>query len=151
MNFNISDQITGDLWKGVNSIIIKENNIPINLTNCEVYMQFISNKNNASPIFYEISTEKNNISISNALSGIISIPEQIIDIPVGDYKYNLYINFPSGKTKTYLEGNFKILPHITRVKNNTDIYSPLYNQKLLITDLLEERIITIDGERMNYI
>jgi hypothetical protein len=151
MIYNFPDHICGDTWKGVSSITIMENNSSVDLSDCDVFIQFRPNKNLASPVFLELSTYSDTIKIVIPEMGLISIPRQIINIPTGEYNYDLQINFPTGKSKTYLKGKINILPEITRTSSNPiNIYSPLYDQKLIITGD-EERILTSDGERLNYI
>jgi hypothetical protein len=150
MNYNLPDHISGDTWKGISSITIQQNGSAVDLTDCDVFIQIRSDRNLASPVFLEMSSYNKKIGVVIPKLGIISIPPQEIDIPVGEYVYDLQINFPSGEVKTYLNGTLKILPHITRIKNNTDINSPAFNQKLIITGD-DERILTTDGERLNYI
>jgi hypothetical protein len=151
MVYNLPDHISGDTWKGISSITIKENNSAVDLTDCDIFIQFRTSKNLASPVFLEMSNYNNKVNVIIPSMGVISITEQEIDMPIGEYDYDLQVNFPVGTVKTYLKGKIKILPHTTRTKNNTDLYSPIYNQKLLITELDDDRILTIDGERMNYI
>jgi hypothetical protein len=150
MTYNFPDHISGDTWTGISSITIQENGSAVNLTDCDVFIQIRSDRNLASPVFLEMSSYNNRAGVSIPSLGVISIPSQEIDIPTGDYVYDLQINFPTGEVKTYLKGNFKILPHTTRTKNNTDFNAPLFNQKLILSGD-DERILTVDGERLNYI
>jgi hypothetical protein len=113
MRFDFPTHRSGDTWRGVNSITILDGQTPINLTGCKIYIQFRSIYNYASPVVLTLSTEDNTIKISNVLTGIITIPEQIIDIPVGRYRYDLQIDFPNGSSMTYMEGEFEIKPGIT--------------------------------------
>jgi hypothetical protein len=151
MIYNFSDQICGDTWKGISSITIMENSSAVSLLDCDVFLQFRPSKNLASPVFLELSTYSDTIKIVVPEMGLISIPKQIINIPTGEYNYDLQISFPTGKTKTYLKGKINILPEITRISSDPiNIYSPLYDQKLIITGN-DERMLTSDGERLNYI
>jgi hypothetical protein len=151
MTYNFPDHISGDTWKGVSSITILENNSAVDLTDCDVFIQFRPIKNLASPVFLELSTYNNTISVVIPVSGLISIPKQIVNIPVGEYNYDLQINFPTGVSKTYLKGTFNVLPETTRKSSDPiNIYSPLFDQKLILSGD-DERILTSDGERLNYI
>lgn len=151
MNYDFPTHISGDTWRGVSTITIIEKGSALNLTDCDVFMQFRTRFNLASPVYLELSTYNEKIEIVSYSGGVVKIPPQIIDIPSGDYVYDLQINFPTGKSKTYLKGSFKILPDTTRTSSDPiNIYSPLYDQKLIIsTD--DDRILTSDGERLNYI
>jgi hypothetical protein len=114
MNYNFPKHISGDTWDGINSITIKSRNIPIDLTNCIINIQVRSAFNLASPVVFEFSTIDDSILIISPLSGIINIPSKLVDIPVGLYKYDLQIQYPSGSKKTYLMGEWEIIPNITR-------------------------------------
>jgi hypothetical protein len=113
MRFDFPSHRSGDTWAGINAITILENGSAVNLTNCKVYIQFRSVYNLASPPVLTLSTENNTIAITFPVAGVISIPSQIISVPVGVYRYDLQVDFPSGESKTYLEGNFEIKPGIT--------------------------------------
>ncbi len=114
MIYDFPEHISGDTWDGINTITITSDESPINLENCEVFIHLKSAKNPASPLMYEFSTLKNTISIVFAQAGIISIPSQTIDLPVGIYQYDLKILFPNGSIKTYLKGEWEILPNVSR-------------------------------------
>jgi hypothetical protein len=66
-----------------------------------------------------------NVIIIAPSLGMITIPEQIMDIPAGDYDYDLQVIFPNGYIKTYLNGRIKILPQLTRIKNIGRPYNSL--------------------------
>jgi hypothetical protein len=113
MRFDFPTHRSGDTWRGISSITILDHEVPIDLTGCKIYIQFRSIYNFASPVVLTLTTEDNTIKIENAVNGIISIPEQIINVPVGRYRYDLQIDFPDGASMTYMEGEFEIKPGIT--------------------------------------
>jgi hypothetical protein len=114
MTYNFPDQISGDTWDGISSITILENGSAVDLTDCDVFLQFRTSKNLASPVFLEMSNYNNKVGVVSPLLGLISISEQELNIPEGEYVYDLQINFPNGDVKTYLTGSIKILPQIKR-------------------------------------
>jgi hypothetical protein len=114
MIYNFPKHISGDTWDGINIISLKTNESAINLLDSIINIQVRSNANLASPIVFEFSTLDNSIIILSPSQGLINIPPQTIDIPAGYYKYDLQIIFSSGIKKTYLTGNWEILPNITR-------------------------------------
>jgi hypothetical protein len=127
MTYNFPNHISGDTFKGISSIALLEKGTPINLTDCSVYVQFRSIFNLASPVVFEFSSDAGNIGVIIPSLGVITIPSQIIDVPAGEYEYDLQVMFPNGSIKTYLKGKFKILPSITRIKikgNNNIILTP---------------------------
>lgn len=114
MNYNFPKHISGDTWDGITSITVLSRSCPINLTNCEISIQIRLGKNLASPVVFEFSTIHNNLLIINPSEGIINIPPQIVNIPTGIYMYDLRVKFPSGTIKTYLRGEWEIIPAITK-------------------------------------
>jgi hypothetical protein len=151
MQYNFPDHRSGDTWKGIYSLSILECNSAVNLTDCDVFIQFRSKTDIASPVFLELNTYNNDIKILSEENGTISIPAKIISLPVGEYSYDLQINFPTGRSKTFLNGDFKILPQITKTATDPrSIYAPKNDQRLILA-ADDDRILTSDGERLNYI
>lgn len=151
MRYNFPDHRSGDTWKGIYSLSILECNSAVNLTDCDIFIQFRSKIDIASPVFLELSTYNDGVKILSESQGKISLPARIISLPVGEYSYDLQINFPNGNSKTFLNGDFKILPQTTRTSSDLkSIYAPVGDQKLLLTGD-NDRMLTSDGERLNYI
>jgi hypothetical protein len=114
MIYDFPEHICGDTWTGINSLTIMQNDDFLNLSGCNISMQFRSKNNLASPAVLDLTSENNDIVIVEPLSGLISFKPQIIDIPVDTYNYDLEITFSDGSVFTYLKGTIKILPNITR-------------------------------------
>lgn len=112
MVYNIPAHKSGDTWKGISGITIYRNGSALNLTNADVKMQVRFQID--APVVVEFSTQNNTIQVFSPLSGIIVIPEQVIDIPPAKYQYDLKVTLPSGEVKTFLEGVWEITSHITR-------------------------------------
>lgn len=118
MTYDIPAHITGDTWGGIPTLNISEDNLAIDLTNASLSMFVRSVYNLASPKLLTLTTQNSGISIlSPASAGNITIPERIIDIPVGNYSWGLTATLSSGKIKTYYTGNWKIIPR-TPFSNN---------------------------------
>jgi methyl-accepting chemotaxis protein len=114
MRFDFPKHRSGDTWRGITSITLTdENDSVVDLTDCKLYIQFRSIYNLASPVVLLLSTENNTITLTNPTSGIISIPQQIINVPVGRYRYDLQVDFPDGTSNTYMYGEWEIIPGIT--------------------------------------
>jgi hypothetical protein len=111
LTYNIPPHLRGDTWDGINSIIITSNNIPLNLTGATVKIEFRDEID--SPVILLLSTTNNKITISSPLSGTISIPATIIDIPFGKYIYDLQVTLASGYNKTYMKGSWEIVADVT--------------------------------------
>jgi hypothetical protein len=118
MTYNIPDQISGDTWEGIDSITLKNNNIPLNLDSADIIMQVRSNYNNlANPVYLELTTGNQEIIVlSPATNGTLSINPIVVDLPAGIYDYSLQVKFSNGHFKTYLQGKWKILPNTVRSK-----------------------------------
>jgi hypothetical protein len=113
MTYDIPAHITGDTWDGIPLITFSENGSAINLTGASFTMAVKSVFNIASPNVLPLSTSASSISIlSPASAGRISIPSRIVDIPVGNYSWSLTMVLSSGRTKTYLMGNWPIIPRV---------------------------------------
>jgi hypothetical protein len=114
MRFDFPKHRSGDTWRGITSITLTdENDSVVDLNDCKLYIQFRSIYNLASPVVLLLSTENNTITLTNPTSGIISIPQQIINVPVGRYRYDLQVDFPDGTSNTYMYGEWEIIPGIT--------------------------------------
>lgn len=111
MTYTIPTHISGDTWDGINSISFSKNNSAINLSNA--YLEMGVKYTIASPPVLTLTTSNSGITImSPASAGVISIPKSIVDIPPGDYKWYLKFVLPTGETKTYLMGSWRIAANI---------------------------------------
>jgi hypothetical protein len=107
MAYNISPHITGDTWEGISSITFLKNSSAINLTDTFVEMNVRLSLD--SPVVFSLTTPASSgITILNPLSGSIRVLPTTVNIPVGDYKWNIKMTFPDGTKKTYLMGNWPI-------------------------------------------
>lgn len=108
MAYNISPHITGDTWEGISSITFLKNSSAINLTN--TYIEMNVRLSLDSPVVLSLTTPTSaGITITNPTSGTIKVLPARINIPVGDYKWNIKMTFPDGIKKTYLMGNWPIV------------------------------------------
>jgi hypothetical protein len=113
VTYNIEPQISGDTWYGIASITFQRNGSAMDLTDALLEMQVRASLD--SPVVLDLSTKNGSILINQPLSsGVVSIPAQIIDIPIGNYIYDLKLTLPTGEVKTYLNGSWSILSHVTR-------------------------------------
>jgi hypothetical protein len=111
MTYDFPSHISGDTWLGINAISLNSFGTPVDLTDYNsIFLRVKPEHSIASPVFCELSTNTGDIVVINPpISGIISIPPTIIDIPVGMYNYNLQVEFLNGTKKTYLVGKWEIL------------------------------------------
>ncbi len=112
--YDFPDHYKGDYWEGVPSIILKRNDVPVDLTNAIVRMQF-KLRATAEPVL-ELSTTNGGIVIISAAGGEISIIGRNLDIFAQTYHYDLQYIIPSiatDYTQTVLAGKLKVISDIT--------------------------------------
>jgi hypothetical protein len=112
MLISIPAHKTGDTWGGIPNINFVRKGIPLNLTGASIKMQV--RLSNDSPTVLELSNSNGGIIITNPLNGQITIPPKLINIPVGNYKYEIKIHLSNGETKTFIEGTWSITEEITK-------------------------------------
>jgi hypothetical protein len=111
ISYEIPSHISGDTWSGIPCITFLRNGSAINLSGAYVNMQVRLSVD--SPLVLDLNTKNGGITITPPTSsGNISIPPQIIDIPIATYKYNLQLSLSSGEVKTEMAGIWKIVPNI---------------------------------------
>jgi hypothetical protein len=111
--YDITSHIAGDTWDGLGTITFLRGGSALNLTNASLEMDLRLSFD--SPSVLTLSTANSGIIIRTpALSGVVQIPQRIVDVPPGTYKYDLKLTLSSGEVKTYLGGSWPILSHITR-------------------------------------
>lgn len=113
--YNIPKHRRGDTWKGIESIGITINGIPIDLSFAQIDIEF--RKEYDSPPVLKLSTLNNTISVLPSLSAF-KIPPLVIYMPPATYKYDIQItsnvNTPLSSINTYIEGTWEIYFDITR-------------------------------------
>lgn len=110
--FNIPRHRRGDTWMGFNKIAITVDSIPINLSGCDIKIEFREDYD--APVALSLSTTTSTILIQPGLSSI-TVPPLIVDIPPGTYKYDLQVtNNLLNTINTYMEGYWEIHFDITK-------------------------------------
>jgi len=108
MNFS---HIKGDTFDEV-AFSIKINNIALDLTGATIKIQL--KKSSDSPASLSLtSVSSAGITITSPSAGLFKINEQIIDIEVFNYAYDIQLTLASGVVKTYVSGTFNITKEIT--------------------------------------
>ena len=113
MTYNIPAHKAGDTWPGISGITIFRNGSALNLTGATAKMQ-VRFKIDA-PSLIDFNTKDNTITITAPISGVLSIPPRLVDLPPTTYLYDLKISLSGGEVKTFLEGNWPITSHVTRL------------------------------------
>jgi len=115
LTYNFPDHYKGDYWEGIPSIVLQNGSEFVNLSGATVRLQ-LKVRENTDIFALEFSTENGGITITNPLSGEISIPGQIIDIDAYKYVYDLEYTIPSmgeDYVLTTLKGTWEIVQDIT--------------------------------------
>jgi len=105
--------IKGDTFNQV-AFELKIDTVAVNLTGAVIKMQLRKNASDVTPALSLTSVSSAGITITAPTLGQFKINEQIIDIAVETYQYDIQITFASGIVKTYVAGSFNITPEITR-------------------------------------
>jgi hypothetical protein len=108
MNFT---HIKGDTFDEV-AFSIKINNVDLDLTGATIKMQLKKTSDSSSSLSFT-SVASAGITITNPSGGLFKINEQIIDIEVFNYAYDIQLTLASGVVKTYVSGTFNITKEIT--------------------------------------
>jgi hypothetical protein len=108
MNFT---HIKGDTFDEV-AFSIKINNVDLDLTGATIKMQLKKTSNSSASLSFT-SAASAGITITNPSGGLFKINEQIIDIEVFNYAYDIQLTLASGIVKTYVSGTFNITKEIT--------------------------------------
>jgi hypothetical protein len=109
MNFR---HIKGDTFEEVD-FAIKLNGLAMDLTGAVIRMQLKKTQDLTFAYLSLTSVASAGITITNAIGGLFKINQQIIDIEVFNYAYDVELTFASGVVKTYLAGTFTITQEIT--------------------------------------
>ena len=109
MNFT---HIKGDTFDEV-AFSIKINNVVLDLTGAVIKMQLKKSGDLTVAILALTSVGAAGITITNASGGLFKINQQIIDIEVFNYLYDIQLTLASGVVKTYVSGTFSITKEIT--------------------------------------
>jgi len=109
MNFS---HIKGDTFDEV-AFSIKINNVALDLTGATIKMQLKKSSDLSTASLSLTSVGSAGITITSPTSGLFKINEQIIDIEVFNYAYDIQLTLASGVVKTYVSGTFNITKEIT--------------------------------------
>jgi hypothetical protein len=112
MSYTIPKHRTGDTWKGIKNITIFRMGSALNLLSAVAKMQ-VRHQTDA-PHLLEFTSENGTILFNDAENGVLSIPQVLVDIPVGNYLWDLQITLSSGEVKTFISGDWTIIPDITK-------------------------------------
>ena len=103
----------GDTFNEV-AFEVKKNGTALNLTGATIKMQLRKDYNDVTPTLSLTSVSNAGLTITNATSGHFKINEQIINIEVFNYVYDIQFTLASGEVKTYVKGGFNVTPEVTR-------------------------------------
>lgn len=114
--YNIPKHRRGDTWKGIDSVGIKINGTPIDLSDSQIDMEFREDYD--APVALKLSTTTSTISVFPSLTAFKVLP-QTIDIPPATYRYDTQIITNKTSTtlsavNTYMDGSWEIYFDITK-------------------------------------
>jgi hypothetical protein len=89
------------------------NTVPLDISDAIIRMQ-LRLEYGGNVYLALTSVDNEGITILDAVNGIFKINEQIINIKANSYIYDIEIIFANGEVKTWVSGNFNILPDVTR-------------------------------------
>tara|TARA_R110000868_G_scaffold120421_4_gene319561 strand:- start:7893 stop:8237 length:345 start_codon:yes stop_codon:yes gene_type:complete len=84
------------------------------LTDAIIRMQLRKKPCDLKAVLSLTSVANAGLTIIDAVEGLFAINEQVIDIDINNYAYDIEIEFGDGTIKTYIRGNFNILAEVTR-------------------------------------
>jgi len=88
------------------------NSDPLDLTDAVIKMD-VKKDACGIPLLSLSSVMDNGITITDAVSGLFKINEQIINIPAGNYQYDIQITLENGTVNTWVGGLFQVINTIT--------------------------------------
>jgi hypothetical protein len=109
-HYNFPDHVKGDTFDGT-LFTIKVNGVPLDLNSAHIDMDLRLEP--LGVIAKTFSSDTGGIIIYNPSDGQFTVDPQIVDVPAGDYYYDIEITLSNGVVKTYVGGRWKILQDIT--------------------------------------
>ena len=106
------DNTKGDTFNEV-AFKLQINSIDVDLSDAVIKMQLKKSYKDSATILSLTSVASDGITITDGAAGEFKINEQIIDIPVHNYVYDIQITFEDNTVKTYIKGMFNILNEVT--------------------------------------
>ena len=110
LNFS---HVNGDTFDEV-PIRIKIDGVNADLTDAIIRMQLRKKACDLKAVLSLTSVANAGLTIIDAINGLFKINEQVINVDVYNYVYDIEIEFADATVKTYIRGNFNILEEVTR-------------------------------------
>lgn len=99
-----------DTW--AQTFSITSNDVAVDLSGCTVLIQ-VRLKPASTDVLLTLQTGTS-ITIGGVGKNEITL-NKLVDIPAGNYVYDMNVTFPSGLVKTYIWGSFLVQEDITRI------------------------------------
>lgn len=104
----------GDTYKGAE---LRVNNItqgiPIDLTGVSIRMQMKRLHNDRGQVFKELSTANGLMTITDPTDGKFTINAFNMNIPAGQYQYDIEFTFTGNIVQTYIFGTWVVVEDVT--------------------------------------
>ncbi len=110
--------VQGDTWNGIGpAIVFSINGSPPSNPLAEAYLQFRKTYTSQAG---ETLAVGDGITINNASTWHITVPERNLSLCAGDWIWDLEVIDTAGRIKTWLAGKLKVLPQVTREPYHND-------------------------------
>ena len=110
--YRIPNHTKNDTYSGARyTLVNKTTENAIDVTGASVKIDFKETIDGSAVLTF--STTNGLITIADGENGIIDIEPSVITLDEGTYIYDMQITFTDGTVKTYLKGDWTILPDIT--------------------------------------
>lgn len=107
MAYTLPTQRKGDTFDGL-EITVQVNAAPSNITGAAIRMDFWP-KGKPTEITKRLEVGSG-ITITNGAGGVFVVDPFLCDLPAGQYNTDIRITYPSGRVKTYVDGDWLIEP-----------------------------------------
>ncbi len=109
--YNFKDIVKNDSF-GEKNFEIKIGDVPIDLTNVDIRLQFREKLKNGA--LAKTLTIGDGITITDATAGKFRIDNFIVDFNVDVYWYDVQFTFPDNTVKTYFGGYMRVVQDVTQ-------------------------------------
>jgi len=104
--YNLRPAVKGDTWDGI-ALSIQTNGVPDDLTGYTIQMLVEQPGNNTAAL--DLNTTNSGITITNAPAGEFEVAPFLMTLNAGVYEYRVILTDGSGRRKTRIKGNWKIV------------------------------------------
>lgn len=112
--YNIANQYQNDTFDGIEFVIENEvTNIGIDLTGCEIFIQFRGGYEK-SELVKTLTNNNKGIENTDLPNGVFRISPFLVVWKPDTYAYDIQITFPDGVVKTFIKGTVTVIDDTSR-------------------------------------